>query len=295
MVRGELRVFSICFILFAVSQSASGGELPLGDVSTEAPQPSLYDKIAEKAALSYYGIYRGPSVSDIGNSHQPLFNGQTDPNSPQSIENLLTTGYRFDKDLSAGVITHFYYFPIGNPTGAGQDIQMLDPILYLSRTNWVDRGNFKVKGLFYLAPGISKNDILKQQHLAMSFGPALSATYDVPNTGLTLGLYSYIRGYVPTSAANGDSRSYYLYAAPNLNYVLTKTLSATLWVDLIQAQRTLGTGFFSGLTNFESDIEPGINWDVNKYLSLNPVLNIYPGNLTLAATSLQAYIIAKAF
>jgi hypothetical protein len=49
------------------------------------------------------------------------------------------------------------------------------------------------------------------------------------------------------------------------------------------------------MNNDLMDLEPGINWDVNRYLSVNPILNIYPSNLTLASTSIQAVLIGKVF
>ena len=72
-------------------------------------------------------------------------------------------------------------------------------------------------------------------------------------------------------------------------------MAATLWVDLIQAKHFKGLGGPLNMTNDPWDIEPGISWDITRYLTLNPIINIYPSTPTLAATSLQAVLIAKAF
>jgi hypothetical protein len=49
------------------------------------------------------------------------------------------------------------------------------------------------------------------------------------------------------------------------------------------------------MNNPEMDIEPGVNWDVTPFLSLNPFLNIYPGKMTMSATSLQMVLAGKIF
>lgn len=256
---------------------------------------SLYDKVSEKVALTYFGIYRGASVSDPSNSLQPGVDGTPDPKSPQSIESYVTTGYKIDKDWMAGVATHFYYFPVGSPAGSGQGVQMLDPSLVVSRANLIDSGGLKLKGLVYAALPLTSSDYLRPRNYLTSISPTIIASYDVPRSKLSLGLYSFLTAYIPSSSTNDDARTYKLCASPYASYGLSKSVSATLWVDLVQVTRNGGTGLVSGMDNAPMDIEPGINWDVTKYLSINPILNFYPSNPTLAATSIQAVIVSKVF
>jgi len=272
---------------FAVTES--------GNVSTVAAEPSLYDKLSERAALSYFGVYRGGALSDLGSAVNPTATGSPDLTSPQGVESLITTGYKINKNLMLGAITHFTYYPFLNPIGSDTRFQMLDPILMLSQSDIINRNGFKLSARLHVFLPLSKDDILLQQHLATAISPTLIINYDVPHSSLSLGIYGYVRGYIPNGDANADANSYKLYAAPNASYQISRTLAATLWVDLVQAVRTQNTGFISGMQNGPVDIEPGINWDITKNISINPVINIYPGNPTLAATSLQAFIVAKAF
>lgn len=258
---------------------------------TATAEKSLYDKIAEKYALSYYGIYRGPGLTALGKSTQPADPSQSeDTIGPQSLESYITTGYRFNKDTLLGVSGHFIYFPMGEASGAKQTFQMLDPSLMLSRANVVDTGNLKLKLLMYAALPLTSGDILQRQKLATSIGPTAVLSYDVPHTQLNLGVYAYVKGYIPTAEAT-NARSYYIYVAPNATYALGKKVQATLWIDLLQAEKKMGTA----LSNYWVDIEPGINWDITSFLSFNPILNFYPGAPTLANTSIQAILVAKAF
>src|SRR5687767_8797681 len=110
------------------------------DPVTTTANTSVMDVLSEKAVLSYFGIYRGAPLGDLSNSLQPTPAGQLDPSSPQSIENLVTAGYKIDKDLMVGVLGHFNYFPIGNPVGTGQNLQMLDPVLMVQKSNMIKAG-----------------------------------------------------------------------------------------------------------------------------------------------------------
>jgi hypothetical protein len=266
------------------------------NTTTATSTQSFFDLLIQKTTLSYYGIYRGAPLADLTNSLQPTPKGILDPGNPQSVESLVTFGYRFSPDLTFNAIAHFYYFPIGNPAGTGHSIQMLDPMLMIQRTNVINRNGFRLSARLYFQLGTSQAD-LKGSNLLASVTPTVIVNYEVPGTKLTIGAYSYFRAYIPSPDAAPNSPTYKIVIAPNANYPLSSTVAATLWVDFVQATRFGGSGFISGLTNPLMDIEPGISWDISKYFSINPVINIYiyPSNPTLAATSLQAYIIAKAF
>src|SRR4051812_38767782 len=96
-------------------------------------ESSFFSRLRPKLSILYLGVYRGSPLNDITGSYQPAPTGGLDFTAPQSVENLLTLGYKLDPDWVTGVIGHFYYFPIGNPAGSGHDIQMWDPILFLSK------------------------------------------------------------------------------------------------------------------------------------------------------------------
>jgi len=277
------------------SPTVTGTAVTGPTVSTTTTQQSVWDKIGEKATLSFFGIYRGAPLSDLGNSLQPDTGGNLDPSTPQSVESYLTAGYKFDKDTMLGVGAHFFYYPVGSPVGTGQDIQMYDPSIVLSKSNLINVGGLKVTGRIYAELPLSSADRLQRDHDSIAISPTFIANYDVPHTALTVGAYGYITAYLPGSNLAEHARSYKMYFAPTANYQLSKRVAATLWVDLFQITRNRGTGFVSGMSNYTVDIEPGINWDITDKISINPMINFYPATPTLAATSLQAVIMAKAF
>ncbi len=265
------------------------------NLTATANQKSTLEKLSEYGTLNYFGIYRGSSLSALGSPLQPRIDGVLDATSPTMLENLLTAGYKIRKDLIVGAVAHFNLFPWSDPNGGTQRAQFLDPTLFVSKVGLVDSNGFKVDTRLSLNLPLSKYDTLLNKNLATAVSAVFNARYDLPSSKLTVGTFSYLRGYIPTAEVVANAPSYAIVAAPYANYQLTDHLAATLWVDLIQCTRNFGTGFFSGLKNAPVDIEPGISWDITKNITFNPVLNIYPGHPTLASTSFQAFIIAKAF
>ncbi len=296
MARGTLSRFAFCgmtAMIGCIAQADTNAE-SVENVSISSDR-SIWDKLSDTATLSYFGIYRGPSLGDISNSLQPKIDGTPDTKNPQQIESLVTTGYKIKNDWMIGVIGHFFYYPLEAPVDAGQNLQLLDPALFISKTNIINKDGFTLNGRFYLTFALTSADSLKPSNLAASTTLMLNANYNVPQTHLSVGYSTYLRNFIPTSAAAPDVITYKIYGAPNANYRINSQFAATLWVDLFQISRNGGTGLISGMSNFTVDVEPGFSWDITKNITLNPILNIYPANLTLAATSLQASIIAKAF
>lgn len=276
------------------AETTTSGQPPQ-NVSTTTTEKPLLERLSEIGTLSLYSVYSGSPVNNITSSYQPSSDGKLDVTSPQVFDTTITAGYRLSKYSFTGVVNHFKYYPVGNPVGSGQSIQLMDPILYVSRSKLIDYNGFVVDGRLTAQLPLSSNDSLQANRLASAISSVLNAHYDLPGSKLTLGLFGYLRGYIPTAQSPADAPTYKIYVAPYANYQMTKKVAATLWIDLLSATRRAGSGFFSGLNAGEVDIEPGLNFDITDNISINPVLNLYPGHLTLASTSIMAFLTAKAF
>ncbi len=287
----SLTVINFC----SIQHGFAGTEAPPPNTTATTITKSFLENLSEYGTLSYFGTYRGASITNFGSSLQPRPDGSQDPTNPNSFESTITAGYKINKDLITGVVGHFYLFPWNDPTGGNQKIQLLDPILFLSRPGLINSQGFRLDTRVTLQLPTSKYDILLSRHLTTAITWIFNARYETLASKLTVGTYGFIRGYIPSYDTLSKAPSYTVTAAPYANYQLSDNLAASLWIDLLGATRNYGTGFFSGLQTSAVDIEPGIIWDITKNISLNPMLNIYPGSPTLASTSIQANIIAKAF
>lgn len=284
----------LCGLAIITTQVAFAEVDPNGQTQTSAQ--STYERIGEKTILNYFGVYRGGSINDPGNGLTPNAKGVLDNSSPQSIENLLTLGYKFNPETNLALIGHFYYYPGLKPDGSSAGFQNYDPTIQFEKKNIINRNGFKLTGRLGVELPLSGYDRPVQDGDLTAITATSVFSYDVPKTNLTLGVFAYLRGYIPGADVKDSARSYKIYAAPNLNYQISQKVAATLWIDLLQLTRNGNSpGFIGGMTNDYMDIEPGISWDITKNISINPYFNIYPSSLTLKATSFQATLIARAF
>lgn len=281
------------------SAASPGG--PVDNVSQSSQAPSTFDQLKDKLELSYFGDYRGGNAGNYGSGLQPDSNGIQDDTSPQGLESYVTTGIKPAKDWMVGVTTHFFDNEADSAGPKGQSVgsfEMMNPSFVITKKNLITANGFALKGYLYSQVPVSSYDYISQpgHNMVTTIQPTINMTYDIKGTRWTLGTYAYYIDYVAGSDTPDGLRTYKLYVAPYVNYQITPTVAGTVWVDLIQATRAQGTGFIAGMSNPTADIEPGVNWDVIPgNLSLNPMLNIYPGHATLASTSLQMVIIGRVF
>lgn len=273
----------------------SAGALADTNTSIANPKPAIAPGLLDNYTLTYFGVYRGASVNDPGNQYQPNLNGTLDTDHTQSMENYITAGYKLDKDTTVGVSAHFYYAPNGMPeTLSNSSLEMLDPSLVIGRANMIKAGTFSMTGKVFMDLPLSQYDTARKNGFLTSFSPTGIFNYDVPGTKLSIGMYDYLSLYVPGPNTPDAHRVYKFYVAPTANYQLTKTVAATLWVDLIQGTHNTQTNMMlTAMHNEEGDIEPGINWEFLPGYNFNPQVNIYPSNPTLNATSFQAVVTGK--
>jgi len=278
----------------AFSDTTTTSDANKSSVSTKNETP-VVQKITEKLGLTYWGVFNGGSLQNPLSTYQPLPDGSLDNSSPQGFENVITAGYRHDKNTFIGAVGHFYYFPSQTPVGQNQNFQLLDPALAFFKNNIIDSKEFSLSVRLYTFLPLSSFDYLLSKNLAGAVSPTAILNYQVPNSQLSVGLFTYIRGYIPTSNTPDDARAYRIICAPMANYQLTNTLSATLWIDLVQSTHYRNSQGYLSFDNLPVDIEPGLSWNITPNISINPILNIYPSNPSLAATSFKTYINAKAF
>ena len=278
-----------------------------GNQSVAQESPSTWQTLNEKAVLALWAQHHGPSLSGFDARNQPDDVTATG-GGPQYTEGVVTAGWKVNKDTMIGAIAHFNLFFDGGPSGPqydangqggshGLDMQMLDPALVIRHTLIHDNGNgLSMNGYLYTYLGFtqrSAHDLRATEDL-MSISPTLNLNWDIPGTKVSLGAYGYVRGYIPRGGA-ADPRLYKLNFCPNANWQFSKTVGANVWVDLVQATHKQSQNGLFNMTEPNADIEPGINWDISPKFALNPMLNIYPANPTLATTSLFVTVVGRLF
>jgi hypothetical protein len=251
--------------------------------------------LKQKIGLSYYGWFKGPAVNNITSSN-PNLEGEQEKDT-LLLDSIVSARYKVTDTFTVGPDIRFYLRPTRE-----QDALLKDPWFTFKQAKIIDSNgwNLAIDARIY-APVSSGS-----QTVGMLTGIRTTQTlsYEIPNTRLTLGTYSYVRAnfYAPNDAnqdpiANNRPDAWYFYVAPNATYQLLPTLQATLWWDFVQAHNIYRS---NGIINNDhegqlndQDIQPGINWDITPNVSFNPFLNIWPSNPTLSSTSLQFILTAK--
>ncbi|MBC7693575.1 MAG: hypothetical protein H7222_17550 [Methylotenera sp.] len=278
------RNFKVGSLAWVAVLAMSGVTAAHADTTTTstATAPSVQPRLIDKLTLSYYGAYFGPSLSDM--------NANTPGNTPeddglQRIENTITAGYKVTPDVLVGAAFNFNEMPT-----RGTGLQLKDPYLKISNSKAYHNGNFNVYADLRSYAGVT--DASKAKGLVAAFRPNQNITYDIGR--LTVGSYSFVKAFVYDSRGAGSNPIYSLVEAPYANYKLTETVSATMWIDLVQLTHKHGPAGFLSMTNDPVDVEPGINWDITPKISINPYINIFPEHASLRSSSIGLIVAAKA-
>jgi len=235
----------------------------------------------DKLGISYYGVYSGPSLG-FQNDYNPTYDGKE--GDVQNLDSLITASYKITSKFQAGVAFPVLYIPYGD-----SETILNNVFVRVSRSELIKSARFKMSlaSRFYLPTNQDSRDAGFKTGIRVE----QNSTYDLKRLPITLGLYTYERQYYYDSKA--PSRSILtLYAAPYVNYQFTSKVGATLWVDLIQLKQPQGKSV-SKMENAPVGVQPGVNWDVNDKVSLNPYINLYPGYLSADSSSLGLIISAK--
>lgn len=281
MQEAKIRV-GMAVVMMAI---VPGARIAFGDdvppATSSAQSKSLLDSLPDHYSLTYWGNYNGPSIGSR-DPFNPLPNGSD--GSPQYLDSIATASYKLNPNLLLGVAEEFYYRPV-----IGQDITALDPAVRLQALHVIhdDRWDLKLEAWVYApvtAPSRAASELT-----GLHFVQVLNYT-----TGpLTIGTYSYYQQNIFDGVNEGTLYDRKLYIAPNGSYSIGKNVQATIWVDWIQSVHTRGD---AGLVpvNYPWDMEPGVNFDINPQLSINPFINIFPGSPSLASTYFGFVLIGKA-
>jgi hypothetical protein len=271
--------------LLALSASALADDTTQSSTTTvEAAAPSLADHIA----LSYWCNWHGPSVGQP-NSYVPNWNSDTPSvsnnnggttNGTLFGENVITAGYKFTPDRSVT-----FNLDVLSPFARGDAPVLANSYVSLRDKKFIKSGPWTQDvALRMYVPTASS-----YQKNGMIVAPALVDQISYDTGDWTFAAWNRARVYTYSNAPDG-ALQWTVDIAPNANWQFSKTVAATMWIDMIQLYQKKG----GDVTNMFADVEPGINWDVTPNISLNPYLNIYPNSMTATATSINLLITAKA-
>jgi hypothetical protein len=224
-------------------------------------------------SISYLAIFYGPSVTSP-NSFQPGLDGTPDRTSPLLVKNFAGIGYDLDENFQVSASAYWAWWPV-----LGQQLQMRDPFLRVADSHLVRSGGFNLYTDLRFHFGVSSISRYFDQLWGVQTFQA--ATYEIPETRLTVGLYNSVRANFFGGQGLGSDLE--LYFTPNATYQLAPTVALTTLLEF-NGSHTFGDRPFL-FVNDGTDLEPGVSWDITQKLNFNPYLHLPLSNVALNTTS----------
>lgn len=280
-ITGGIQVAAIA--LFLMSPLAHAETTAISSITTA---PKLIDQIT----ASYSGVFSGPSIGNPSN-YQPDDQGHIieEPFNRIVLRNSINVGYKLSSDIVAGPVANFNYYPF--PVVSNNAFELADPAIRISHSKLINEGNFNMSGdVRALIPATQRT---QSKGIITAIRAWQTSTYQVPNSRLQLGAYSFARAYLYKSGAKEDSMTLEAYLAPFVGYEFNKTVSMSLTYEMNALHRA-NESIFSWSPKDPTDLSLGLSVNVSPKISVNPYIEIFPGGkINLDATQVGAFITAR--
>ncbi len=299
VIRGGISTLALAGLLVN-SAFADATSTSTQNVNTVAPR--LLDKIA----VTYVNAFSGPAVTSLGSNFQASkLDGTTDLGSPLLFENTLGATYKLTDHIKVGPTFYWQY-----KTGGQNNLLMGgDSYVKASHNALITQGTYTMTGeARYYVP---ITEASRDKRSMGSVRLIQNQNYDIPNTKWSVGVYTFVQKYFYNQYEAGKGFkgtapwSLRAYVGPSVTYAITDSVQASLLYEATSRLR-FGKSVFSGWENPNvgdalsdprapsTDIEPSVNWDITKSISLNPYLDIpVSGRVALDTTTINANFIWK--
>jgi len=251
---------------------------PTSTSTTNAP--SLLDHFT----TSYFGVYSGPSLSPNND-----FAGQPGPDGKeagtQGLESYIgafyklgSSGFRVGANIDV-VVESF----------REHTVTMNDPFASIVGSKFLDSHGWTMGGDVRVYTPISAASQTANLLTGMRTDQWTSYTLG----RWTAGAYTFARVNAFYGAGDGSNSDLLFDISPNANYQLTERLAVTFWTDIVQLSNQRSHFGLTAWTNAPIDFQTGVAYQISKLWTVNPFINVYPGSMSVASTSLNAILIGK--
>jgi hypothetical protein len=270
---------ALALAALAISSAALAEETSTTSVQAVAP------KLLDNVTMSYLGYLYGPTIGEGGSRTTDGDRGVTQNGGDfVNLDSQFKTGYKLNKDVTvAGTFRWIHRVQ-------GQSTIVKDAWLSAAHAHAVQRGNFNsaMDVRLYLPTSFGSQD------RDLIAGLRFSQNNTLAIGDLTAGIYTFERVDFTGGRGNG-TRLFYLYAAPNAAYQISKTVAGTLWVDLAQYETMRGDAlaFNYDAGAAAADVELGVSWDITPSINVNPYVQVVPTNMRADSTTLNMILSAK--
>ncbi len=264
-------------ILWAETESTVNG--PAHGQSTGG-LPESAQELLNHLYVNYFGIYHGPTVSDLGSPYTVDRTGNQSKSKygAMNFDSELTTAYMVSSDIGIGASVPFFFVPV-----MGQGLILGDVGLKVFDRKTIATSDFSLyTNLILQAP---TSDASQARNMSMGLKTTPYFRYHFSGSRFSVGSWSEAKAYLGVTR----DKTFKLYGAPYVSYQLTSTLALNLEYEM-EAHHDVGKPTFD-FTSYQTDLQPGIVWRPTPRLVVNPYVQLFTGNKVTSETTAVGAVI----
>jgi hypothetical protein len=260
----------------AVPSTSTGAEtISTATIKQEAPGASLVDQLY----AHLFTVYHGASLGDAGSSYTLDRTGKVNKLYSAYLDNTLTTAYLIDRESGIGIGPEVPFLLM---QANGQHFILGDVGIkaFDKKTASIYGVNLSTN-LIIQAP---TSDSSRARHMSLAVKTTPSVRYAVPHSNFKIGSWTEAKAWFGVT----KDRTFKLWAAPYVNYAFNDKFSLNVQYEM-EARHYVSDRSFFDLTNYQTDLEPGVIVNITPHLMLNPYVQIFTGNkITVDNTAIGA-------
>lgn len=247
-------------MVFAVSASSFAAETT---VTTEAGSSwNLVDHLS----VSYFGNFHGGTLNDLGSPYTVDHAGKISKTSAVNFDSELNAAYMFDSSVGVGPVVPFFFMPV-----MGQGVSLGDVGVKAFNKKAYSSENLNVYANIIFQLPTSDGSKARDMDFAIKTTP--NVRYSFAGTRWTTGAWTEAKAYLGVSSG----KTFKLFGAPYVNYQILPTLSANLLYEM-EAQHVKNDSSALNFTNVQTDLCPGVIWNITPHVLVNPYVQLFTGN-----------------
>lgn len=248
--------------------------------SVTTSSSNWYGTALDSLYVNYFANFHGSPLNDPSFFKTPNTNSAVGKQGRNMyFDSTLTTAYKITQDIGVGPEINFDLEPV-----LGRGATLKDSGIKAYNRHQIQSGGFNVSSnLILQAP----TDYSRQQGIDFSVKTTPNVRYDVPASRFTVGSFTEAKAYL---GANTGKKSFKLYAGPYVNYQLSPSFALTTVYEM-EANHFTGKPKLD-FTSVNTDLQPGVRWNITRNVLVNPYVNLYTGNKITAANSSIGAIIS---
>jgi hypothetical protein len=255
----------------------------VANASVATPAAAPADTIwLERLKVTYVAVLDGPPISALDSNYRTdAGTGFRDEGAPLGVRNDISVMYPINKKVTFGPVLRFAFRAV--PEGKNA---LNDPYIKLGTSNILsESGDFTMPAqIRWGFPWSSSSQ--KKEQVGYAVG-RLIPTYAVPNTKFTFNFDAILKANIfkrnTTAPGATGPNDFSMYGSLGGGYQALENVSLNLGYN-VGANHEMGQALTT-LNNDGTSIQPGLDWDIFKNVTLSPSVYIMTGNRVSSDTT----------